>query len=146
MESIINYQVCIHCGVSKSFENYYKHPEMKNGFLGKCKECCKISTKINYRKNIKHYIEYEKERQKSEERRLKKIDYQLKSRSKYPEKYKANCAVNNALRDGRLKKGFCELCGNEKTQAHHDDYAKPLEVKWLCQACHSHIHNKNISS
>jgi len=118
MESIINYQVCIHCGVSKSFENYYKHPEMKNGFLGKCKECCKISTKINYRKN----------------------------RKKYPEKYKANCIVNNALRDGKIKKQSCELCGNKKTQAHHDDYSKPLDVKWLCQACHSHIHNKNISS
>jgi hypothetical protein len=31
----------------------------------------------------------------------------------------------------------CSSCGAEcKPQGHHADYSKPLEVTWLCRACH----------
>lgn len=54
-------------------------------------------------------------------------------RAKNPLKYKARTAVGNAVRDGRLIKGPCEVCGTTKrVQAHHHDYSKPLDVRWLC--------------
>ncbi len=34
----------------------------------------------------------------------------------------------------------CEACGREDAQRHHDDYAKPLEVRWLCPPCHAKEH------
>jgi ribosomal protein S27AE len=64
----------------------------------------------------------------------------LRYRRKYPERYAANTAVTNALADGRLQRQPCEGCGAKRAQAHHDDYAKPLVVRWLCARCHVRHH------
>src|SRR4051812_39153823 len=42
-----------------------------------------------------------------------------------------------ALRKGVLTRQPCEVCGSEKSQAHHEDYSKPLEVRWLCRPHHT---------
>lgn len=57
----------------------------------------------------------------------------------------AHVAVGNALRDGRLFRKPCEVCGATKVHAHHDDYAKPLEVRWLCRRHHV-AHHKEASA
>lgn len=43
-----------------------------------------------------------------------------------------------------LGKGLhdCEKCGAPKAHAHHDDYTKPLDVRWLCRSCHGVEHRK----
>ena len=51
-------------------------------------------------------------------------------------KLKAVSAVGHAIRDGYLVRQPCEVCGNPKSQGHHEDYSKPLEVVWLCQTHH----------
>ena len=56
--------------------------------------------------------------------------------AKYPEKYKARYTLRNAVRLGIIKKQPCEKCGDNKSHGHHDDYSKPLEVRWLCHKCH----------
>jgi len=60
-----------------------------------------------------------------------------------PEKRKAQVAVSNALRDGRLvKPDNCGTCGatGVKIQAHHADYSQPLSVIWECIPCHRKRH------
>ena len=32
------------------------------------------------------------------------------------------------------------MCGASKVESHHEDYMKPLEVKWLCRAHHRALH------
>lgn len=49
---------------------------------------------------------------------------------------KARSDTNHAIRDGKLTKESCGICGREDSQAHHRDYDKPLEVEWLCVKCH----------
>lgn len=56
------------------------------------------------------------------------------------EKLVARRAVKYALRSGDLIRLACEMCGAEPAQAHHDDYAKPLEVRWLCRVHHGEVH------
>lgn len=53
---------------------------------------------------------------------------------------KARSDLNHAVRDGRLKKMNCKICDNEKSEAHHHDYSKPLDVIWLCKMHHHAIH------
>lgn len=52
----------------------------------------------------------------------------------------ARQAVRKALVSGKLKRLPCKECGEVKTDAHHPDYSKPLEVVWLCEPHHYHIH------
>lgn len=60
-----------------------------------------------------------------------------------PEKRRAQWAVSNALRDGKLVKGTCVFAGEGgckgRIEAHHPDYTKPLEVVWVCSHHHARL-------
>jgi len=53
-----------------------------------------------------------------------------------PEKRKAQQIVFVAKRNKTLIPQPCEVCGCEKSEAHHEDYSKPLEINWLCKKHH----------
>lgn len=65
-----------------------------------------------------------------------------------PLKVAARMAVARALQSGGLVRRPCEVCGKTKSEAHHDDYAKPLDVRWLCNGHHREhhkIHGKGLN-
>ena len=51
---------------------------------------------------------------------------QQRWRQRNPRSYLAHLTVQNALRLGILVREPCEVCGAEKVEAHHPDYAAPL--------------------
>jgi len=55
---------------------------------------------------------------------------------------RARSITNHAIRDGLLVRKPCEICG-ELAEAHHYDYSKPLEVRWLCRLHHWQVHHNN---
>lgn len=61
-----------------------------------------------------------------------------------PSKLKGRChrAVGKALKSGALRREpTCSRCGQaSQTIAHHPDYSRPLDVVWLCTACHYRVH------
>ena len=89
---------------------------------------------------LKGVDEYERKRFQTPERKKKSLEYQSKRRKLYKGKDQARGKVNNAIRDGRLVKLPCEICGDPKAEAHHDDYRKKLKVRWLCFKHHREYH------
>ena len=135
---------CFKCGVGKPLQEFYKHKRMADGHLGKCIECTKRDVSENYRKRRDKYAEYERSRWERPERRAAAARYQRKSRALRPERAAAYRAVRNAVVSGRLQNpSSCVLCCKiGRVEAHHEDYGKPLDVVWLCRACHLAEHGK----
>lgn len=65
----MNSKACFKCGVIKPLNDFYKHPQMADGHVNKCKECNKKDVRINYRDNRDRYVAYEKVRSKDPERK-----------------------------------------------------------------------------
>ena len=67
-----------------------------------------------------------------------------KAHNKYPEKVLARKQLRNAIRRGEIRRQPCEVCGqSEKIHGHHEDYTKPLDVKWLCPDHHA-LRHRNL--
>ncbi len=133
-------KVCFQCGGEKVLTDFYPAKGTKDGRNGKCKLCMNRDTRAYREANKERWVAFDKVRDKTEERLLAHKEYAVKTRENSPEKVSARTAVGNALRSGLLKRSPCEKCGVEKVEAHHDDYSKPLEVRWLCVSHHREWH------
>jgi len=134
-------KVCFKCGDEKPLSDFYRHKAMKDGHLNKCKDCVKRDVRLHRRENDS-VREYDRRRYREDLRRRQiSGENSAKWKKRHPERYKAHYLVSNAIRDGRLVRGCCEGCGTaENVHAHHDDYSKPLDVRWLCAKCHHRHH------
>ena len=54
------------------------------------------------------------------------------------ERIRVREVFNRAVVSGKIVKPTnCSQCGKlRKVTAHHDDYSRPFEVRWLCYECH----------
>lgn len=130
-------KTCFKCKQPKPLTEFYKHPMMGDGRLGKCKECAKVDVRENYEARREQYLEYDRKRYRERESRRAGIEA---SQKRYPKKHKARCLLHTAVANGTIKKQPCEVCGSVKVDAHHADYAKPLDVRWLCRKHHMEFH------
>jgi hypothetical protein len=147
---------CTKCREQKERTEFYAHPKTADRLLSACKECTKKAVRENRARNIEYYRQFDRERAMLPHRAKARTEYQrtpggkaalLRGRRSYvsrnPDKYLAVTMVNNAIRDGRLKKMPCEVCGaTYRIHGHHDRYDRPLEVVWLCATHHAERHKK----
>ena len=130
---------CFKCQKELPLTDFYKHKQMADGHLNKCKTCAKKDVHNHRDKNIERIRAYDRKRGNRQTK-----EYLDSYVAKYPNKYKAQNMVSNAIRDKRLFKEPCEVCGTEeRLHAHHDDYLKPLNVRWLCASHHRQWHIEN---
>ena len=70
----------------------------------------------------------------------------FRDKSPDPIKERARRTLASEVRAGRIKRMPCEVCGEPNAHAHHPDYARPYEVRWLCPFHHTEVHrNENAS-
>lgn len=61
----------------------------------------------------------------------------------YAKKVRTRALTRSFIKSGKLVRQTCEVCGAVKAEAHHDDYNKPLDVRWLCRYHHREHHKRN---
>jgi hypothetical protein len=134
---------CFKCEQELPRTEFYKHPRMGDGLLGKCKECAKSDVRARYALTIEERHAYEAKRNATPERMARLRSAHLLHNKRNPEKARARNAVASALKSRRIARKPCDVCGDTKSQAHHDDYARPLDVRWLCFVHHRIAHGQN---
>lgn len=142
----VEYWKCGTCEVYKPATEFYEDGKTASGVASVCKPChiqgtIRTRDPENARQNNADYMQ--RARQASPEKfRARDRVSGKKKRALSPEKVAARQAVNNAVKRGDLvKPKVCESCRKEKRlTGHHDDYTKPLVVRWLCYGCHGKEH------
>lgn len=150
--------LCNYCKIEKPLSAF---PPSKKNY---CSEC--LTKKVNEwrKKNKEKYVLYRRLYEKKYRRTKKYQEYQreylakwhkknkttyysyeahLKWKQEHPEGIKAQKLLRKAVRQGKIIPSIlCQKCKKEKPlQAHHDDYLKPYNVKWLCGSCHRIQHS-----
>lgn len=67
---------------------------------------------------------------------------QKRWKERNPKKVWAHASLQSAMRRGLVEKKPCEVCGHDKSEAHHPDYDRPAVVVWLCRRHHKEAHKQ----
>lgn len=97
------------------YREYRRRPEVR--------ERQRIQCRARYRLNPQRYYEYARR-------------WALNHRTEY----NAEHTLGYAIKTGKIVSQPCEVCGDPHADAHHDDYSKPYEVRWLCRRHHREAH------
>ena len=136
---------CFKCGEVRPLDDFYRYRMMADGHLNKCKSCAKRDVANRYvakRAEISARVS----EMRTPEQRAMAQEGRRRHRARHPERERARAAVTRAVGSGRLQRRPCEACGEAETQAHHEDYSRPLDVVWLCFVCHRARHGQIASA
>jgi hypothetical protein len=140
-------RVCNRCNLPREASLYGKN-------RGTCNFCRQEQSRLKYLRNrekrlaqCKAYNQKHREKIKAyqvewwQTEKAKKacILSHQKYIAKNRDKVNARARLHYALKKGYVKRQPCEVCG-KKAEAHHPDYARPLDVNWLCRAHHVEEH------
>ena len=123
--------ICPSC--RREYEKTWRESRRARGL-----KCCGNHTWDEEKKKAyyaKHYSDPIVKRRRADAQNRYRNDPKLRMR------HEARWQARRAIKTGVLVKKPCEVCGSiTRVQAHHDDYFKPLEVRWLCAKHHLEHH------
>jgi len=124
---------CKSCQQEKPVMDFYVSNQSR------CMECVRKAARANRLAKIDYYRAYDRKRASMPHRMQKNRDITERWKVLNPLRRAAQVKLGNALRDGRVKRLPCLICGG-KAEAHHTDYSAPLDVVWLCPPHHKQAH------
>jgi hypothetical protein len=146
-------KTCKTCSKDKPLSSFYVHKAMLDGHLNICKDCTKARVSKHRALNIDSVRAYDKQRAMKPERVNARKEYAkteagkkshakalINYREKHTDRYFAHQVFSNAIKDGKVEKLPCFICGDNKVEGHHPDYSRPLDVVWLCNKHHREAH------
>lgn len=150
-------KLCRSCNTEKDESLFHKRKASQDGLAAKCKDCQRKYDKdrANAPHRVKAREEYaQTERGKEAADRARRkwasnnkgtiYESTKKYRKDNPKKYKAHGKVAYEIKVGNLIPEPCEVCfSTHDLHAHHDDYDKPLKIRWLCSKCHNEWHREH---
>lgn len=149
-------KTCRECGLTKTVDNFYRHPTCADGRLYICKPCHiakgeerRKADPDTHRERARAYREANPEQFREYARdsyKRRKAWYLSDQRDRRAgeggrQMMNARAAVYRAVKKGDLVRQPCEGCGaTDNIDGHHEDYSRPLDVSWLCRRCHKRLH------
>lgn len=160
---------CHDCDLVKPAEEFHRNRQGSDGLQARCKLCQKVRIKIwreqqggreKHAAGQRRYLARKRgdlignekrslnpERSAAVAKNWRRNNKDKTSaafvrwRNRYPNIWRAHRAVLGAIRAGKLSPQPCEVCRtNQDVHAHHDDYLKRLDVRWLCRDHHQAWH------
>lgn len=136
---------CSKCRERKPLTAFYRQYNATRGYDYQCKPC-RNATVYKYRQKPRVKASkrlQDKRYAATPSGKRVRIEVTKRYQKKFRQKATAHAYVYRALKEGRLIKQPCKVCGSKKQiEAHHPDYSKPLKVIWLCNKHHREIHLK----
>ncbi len=117
----MNLKPCSHCREWKPLAAFDHSRASRDNRHHRCKTCDRL-----------------RDKQRQTQGTLQKSIRDWQKRN--PQAVAAHKLVKLAIRRGELQRLPCLICGNPRSDAHHEDYSKPLDVLWFCHAHHIEHH------
>lgn len=133
-------KTCFKCKRELSRSEFYAHPQMGDGLLGKCKDCTRDDVTENRIKNVGRIRQYDRDRASLPHRVALRDRVTNAWKQAHPERRRAHVQLRRAILAGKVIRPVnCQRCGcvPGRIEGHHHDYSKPLDVEWLCKPCHA---------
>ena len=137
-------KTCTKCKEEKELTQFHLNSKEPCGRQARCKMCVSSYQHKHYlRPGVKERVKQCSQKLFLENPELRQ-QRRKQHRKRYPERRSARQAVCYAIRVGSIiKPRYCSACGGKCVpDGHHADYAKKLEVTWLCKQCHMALHRK----
>lgn len=137
-----DYKRCPNCGERKPLTEFHRHSGRRDGRSSYCKECAcerarkwEAENRERANRTAREWNRANPDKVAARHRRWIEA---------HPEKRAAQVQLGHAIEAGRIVRPTnCEDCGSDGLiHGHHDDYSKPLDVRWLCPRCHKAAHRE----